>query len=50
MKNLKKDLQDISKQLEVLADKTERWLKMLEEYEKPKTKKKPQSKKGTTNG
>ena len=46
MKNLKKDLQDVSKQLQILADKTERWLRMLEKYEKPKAKKKPQAKTG----
>jgi len=37
-KKLKKDLQDIAKQLQVLADKTERWLRILEKYEKPKAK------------
>jgi len=37
-KNLKKDLQAISKELQVLADKIERWIKMLDKYEKPKAK------------
>ena len=36
MNKFKKDLQVISKELKVLADKTERWLKMLDKYEKPK--------------
>jgi len=43
-KKLKKDLQAISKELQVLADKIERWLKMLDKYEKPKAKKKPKAK------
>ena len=38
MKNLKKDLEALSRDLKVLADKAERWLIMLEEYEKPKAK------------
>ena len=38
VKNLKKDLLAISKELQVLADKIERWLKMLDKYEKPKAK------------
>jgi ElaB/YqjD/DUF883 family membrane-anchored ribosome-binding protein len=37
-KKLKKDLQAISKELQILADKVERWLKMLDKYEKPKAK------------
>ena len=37
-KKLKKDLQAISKELQVFADKIERWLKMLDKYEKPKVK------------
>ncbi len=43
-KNLKKDLQAISKELQILADKTKRWLKILDKYEKPKTIKKPKTK------
>jgi hypothetical protein len=35
---LKKNLEALSRDLKVLADKTERWLKMLEKYEKPKAK------------
>ena len=38
MKKLKKDLEAFSRDLKVLAEKTERWLKMLEKYEKPKAK------------
>ena len=38
MNQLKKDLEALSRDLKVLADKTERWLKMLEKYEKPKAK------------
>jgi putative endonuclease len=37
-KKLKTDLQAISKELQVLANKIERWLKMLDKYEKPKAK------------
>ena len=38
MNQLKKNLEALSRDLKVLADKTERWLKMLEKYEKPKAK------------
>ncbi|MBW2603438.1 MAG: hypothetical protein JRE28_03840 [Deltaproteobacteria bacterium] len=43
-KDLKKDLQAISEELQVLAEKTERWLKMLDKYEKPKATKNPKAK------
>ncbi len=38
MNQLKKNLEALNRDLKVLADKTERWLKMLEKYEKPKAK------------
>ncbi len=43
-KNLKRDLQTISKELQVLVDKTERWIKMLGKYEKLNAAKKPKAK------
>ena len=43
-KNLKRDLQAISKELQVLVEKTERWLKMLGKYEKLRATKKPKAK------
>jgi hypothetical protein len=38
MKKLKKDLEALSRDLKVLADKTERWLIIIEKYEQPKAK------------
>jgi len=38
MNQLKKNLEALSRDLKVLADKTERWLIIIEKYEQPKAK------------